>query len=248
MKNPYRASNRCTATAQIMNSEVMRLRLESLAPILGKRKSYDTCMVEAQRTGEWVMTHESWRLLVPHNRREAPYIVPLTLDAVRDQEFITALSSDIPFLRNALNNAPACMGRTIDTIHVHKGMAMPAAIDASFGRLPHHVRGAPMFYGRPWFSNIAIVGEDDDEETVELYAKLLILFQVRKRRLLVPYAFIKYYDIAGEKDGATGCKELQWAATGERYVVIAVTSILRAVELVRTAPDEDVWLVNRYMF
>ncbi|CAI5465917.1 unnamed protein product [Closterium sp. Yama58-4] len=176
IKNPYRASNRRTTTSQIMNSEVMRLRLESLAPILGKRKSYDTCMSEAQRTGERVMSRESWRLLVPHNRHEAPYVVPLTPDSVRDVEFTSALSADLPFLRNALNNAPDCAGRTIDTIHVHNGLAMPAAVDASFSHLPHLVRAAPMFYGRPWFSNIAVVGEDE-LGTTEWYAKVLILFQ-----------------------------------------------------------------------
>ncbi|CAI5952695.1 unnamed protein product [Closterium sp. NIES-64] len=118
IKNPYRASNRRTATAQIMNSEVMRLRLDSIAPVLGKRKAYDTCMVEAQRTGERVMTRESWRLLVPANRLVAPFVVPLTPDADRDSKFLTALSADLPFLRGALNEAPACSGSSIDTIHV----------------------------------------------------------------------------------------------------------------------------------
>ncbi|CAI7798329.1 unnamed protein product [Closterium sp. NIES-53] len=124
-------------------------------------------MVEAQRTEERVMTRESWRQLVPQNRRVAPFVVPLTPDADRDSKFLTALSADLPFLRSALNSAPAYSGTTIDTIHVHNGLAMVAAIDAAFSQLQHHVRAAPMFYGRPWFSNIAVVGEDDDEGTHE---------------------------------------------------------------------------------
>ncbi|CAI5497979.1 unnamed protein product [Closterium sp. Naga37s-1] len=163
-------------------------------------------------------------------------------------EFTNAVAADLPYLRGALNNAPACSGRTIDTIHVHNGLAMPAAVDAAFSRLPHHAGAAPIFHGQPWYSNIAVVGQDDAGTEEEWYAKLLIFFQVRIGRLLVPYAFIKYYDLAPTKDGATGGKTLRWEAAGERYRVIAVNSILRAVESVRTAPDEDVWLVNRFMF
>ncbi|CAI6011458.1 unnamed protein product [Closterium sp. NIES-65] len=57
----------------------------------------------------------------------------------RDLEFSSALSADLPFLRGALNIAPGCTGRTIDTIHVHNGLAIPAAVDAAFSRLPHHL-------------------------------------------------------------------------------------------------------------
>ncbi|CAI7773310.1 unnamed protein product [Closterium sp. NIES-54] len=118
IKNPYRASNRRTTIAHSMNCEVMRLRLDSIAPVLGKCKAYDTCMVEAQRTGERVMTQKSWRLLVPANQLVAPFVVLLTPDADRDSEFLTALSADLPFLCSALNNAPASSGSSIDTIHV----------------------------------------------------------------------------------------------------------------------------------
>ncbi|CAI5503539.1 unnamed protein product, partial [Closterium sp. Naga37s-1] len=46
VKNPYRASNKRNATAQVMNAEVNRLRLQYLAPQLGKRKRYDTALLQ----------------------------------------------------------------------------------------------------------------------------------------------------------------------------------------------------------
>ncbi|CAI5990599.1 unnamed protein product [Closterium sp. NIES-64] len=49
VKNPYRASNKRNAAAQVMNSEVNRLRLQALAPQLGKRKRYDTAMLHVSK-------------------------------------------------------------------------------------------------------------------------------------------------------------------------------------------------------
>ncbi|CAI7917242.1 unnamed protein product [Closterium sp. NIES-53] len=46
VKNPYGASNKRNAAAQVMNVEVNRLRLQALAPQLGKRKRYDTTMLQ----------------------------------------------------------------------------------------------------------------------------------------------------------------------------------------------------------
>ncbi|CAI5979321.1 unnamed protein product [Closterium sp. NIES-64] len=82
---------------------------------------------------------------------------------------------------------------------------MPAAVDAQYSRLPHHIRALPMHHGRQWFSDVAVKGEGSDGDE-EWFAKTLLLFHAKVAGTVKNYAFVKYYREQASVDAATKCK------------------------------------------
>ncbi|CAI5991563.1 unnamed protein product [Closterium sp. NIES-65] len=176
IKNPYRASNKRSVNSQIVGSEEARLRLQYIAPQLMAKKKYDTAMVK-----------------VPDAKRDGP------LQAI--------IGEELKHLRAALDRAPGCdgNGEAIKEVHVHWELAMPAAVDAQYSRLPHRIRALPMHHGRQWFSDVAVKGEGSDGDE-EWFAKTLLLFHAKVAGTVKNYAFVKYYREQASVDAATKCK------------------------------------------
>ncbi|CAI6012420.1 unnamed protein product [Closterium sp. NIES-65] len=176
IKNPYRASNKRSVNSQIVGSEEARLRLQYIAPQLMAKKKYDTAMVK-----------------VPDAKRDGP------LQAI--------IGEELKHLRAALDRAPGCdgNGEAIKEVHVHWKLAMPAAVDAQYSRLPHRIRALPMHHGRQWFSDVAVKGEGSDGDE-EWFAKTLLLFHAKVAGTVKNYAFLKYYREQASVDAATKCK------------------------------------------
>ncbi|CAI5934433.1 unnamed protein product [Closterium sp. NIES-64] len=200
-----RASNKRSVNSQIVGSEEARLRLQYIAPQLMAKKKYDTAMVKAQRTGERVLSKRSWALHVPETRVGAPY--PQVPDAKRDGPLQAIIGEELKHLRAALDRAPGCdgNGEAIKEVHVHWELAMPAAVDAQYSRLPHRIRALPMHHGRQWFSDVAVKGEGSDGDE-EWFAKTLLLFHAKVAGTVKNYAFVKYYREQASVDAATKCK------------------------------------------
>ncbi|CAI5949097.1 unnamed protein product [Closterium sp. NIES-64] len=200
-----RASNKRSVNSQIVGSEEARLRLQYIAPQLMAKKKYDTAMVKAQRTGERVLSKRSWALHVPETRVGAPY--PQVPDAKRDGPLQAIIGEELKHLRAALDRAPGCdgNGEAIKEVHVHWKLAMPAAVDAQYSRLPHRIRALPMHHGRQWFSDVAVKGEGSDGDE-EWFAKTLLLFHAKVAGTVKNYAFLKYYREQASVDAATKCK------------------------------------------
>ncbi|CAI5939488.1 unnamed protein product, partial [Closterium sp. NIES-64] len=200
-----RASNKRSVNSQIVGSEEARLRLQYIAPQLMAKKKYDTAMVKAQRTGERVLSKRSWALHVPETRVGAPY--PQVPDAKRDGPLQAIIVEELKHLRAALDRAPGCdgNGEAIKEVHVQWELAMPAAVDAQYSRLPHRIRALPMHHGRQWFSDVAVKGEGSDGDE-EWFAKTILLFHAKVAGTVKIYAFVKYYREQASVDAATKCK------------------------------------------
>ncbi|CAI5459333.1 unnamed protein product [Closterium sp. Yama58-4] len=201
----------------VVHSEEQRLRLQAIAPMLGAKKTYDTAMIKAQRTGVRVLSRRSWLLHVPRGRVAAPFCIPNAPQANRDAMLEKEIGADLKHLRTALNAASGCnnKGEDIKSIQVHWEMAMPA-VDAQYSRLPHRVRALPRHHGRPWYSDVAVKGETEDGHE-EWYAKVLLLFHCKVDRMTKEYAYVKYYDVLPALDSCTNCKRLKWPPLVARY-------------------------------
>ncbi|CAI5481624.1 unnamed protein product [Closterium sp. Yama58-4] len=95
----------------------------SIAPMLAKKKTYDTAMIKAQRTGVRVLSRRSWLLHVPRGRTVAPFCVPNAAQPKRDEKLEKEIRADLAHLRSALDAAPACnnKGENIQSIQAVVG-------------------------------------------------------------------------------------------------------------------------------
>ncbi|CAI5989268.1 unnamed protein product [Closterium sp. NIES-65] len=127
----------------------------------------------APMNGSRILSRSFWKLAVLPRRTSQAYVEPVAPEAARDAAFNRQLTGDLQNLRRALDAAPGCNGSNVHVIQVHNELAMPAALGADFGRLPHRVRAVASFYGRPWYSDIAVRGRLVDDNHEECGIKFL---------------------------------------------------------------------------
>ena len=99
------------------------------------------------------------------------------------------------------------------------------------------VHAAQRYYGKPWFDDVAVKGEDNNGVEEIWYAQLRLLFSWGGRLM----AFVRWYaavDLAQTTDDTLvqhGCISLQWEKKqggGPLYQVISLDSVLRRVYIV----------------
>ncbi|CAI5460719.1 unnamed protein product, partial [Closterium sp. Yama58-4] len=137
------------------------------------------------------------------------------------------------------------------TIRVKNGMAIPGDEDfTKYSSQTHYVRACASFGDKPWFSDVAVLGEEEvaaaggeiTKRKVIWYAKLLLLFTIdvytpetqafTKRA----YAFVRYFRATGAVH-ASKCPLYGWETGENEYQLLELDSILRVAHMVKINRD-----------
>ncbi|GAQ81132.1 hypothetical protein KFL_000720010 [Klebsormidium nitens] len=91
-------------------------------------------------------------------------------------------------------------------VTVHTALSLPVGDSKRFGNRPMYARATKDFHKRPWFSNVAVQGEDPGQPPVDLYARVRMFLsfwavnpetRARTRREV---ALMRYYKELGSRD------------------------------------------------
>ncbi|CAI5980171.1 unnamed protein product [Closterium sp. NIES-64] len=189
-------------------------------------KTYETAMCLAIEQHQRVLTKTSRTMTVgePQDKTWTSYKLALGEDVMRrfSGELVRA-------------------GIVVSTLQVHTAVAIPPHTQMDTRDHGQLVKAAP---DERKFSNIRIQGGG-----AEWYGKLLILFQFTgPDGAKVQRAFVKYYDEVSPPCPVTGCLRLVPTTGEDDYSVIEVDSILALAHIVPSFTDDDMFLVNRFLF
>ncbi|CAI5471576.1 unnamed protein product [Closterium sp. Yama58-4] len=132
------------------------------------------------------------------------------------------------------------------TIRVKNGMAIPGDEDfTKYSSQTHYVRACASFGDKPWFNDVAVLGEEEIEAVggqttrrkVIWYARLLLLFTIdvyateTKAFSKRAYAFVRYFRATGAMH-ASKCPVYAWEAGDNEYQLLELDNILRVAHMV----------------
>ncbi|CAI5981405.1 unnamed protein product [Closterium sp. NIES-64] len=245
VKRAYRATNKRNAEPQIVQHDVRSHMLRSLQAADSNSVDGPHRMVALQEAiGKGVNTfaagsfNVNWRL----NWCDAS-------DAWK--EHVALAPGDMTRLKTLLGSLEEGGTKVSSTIHVKKGMAIPGDEDFTrYSSQAHYVRAMPSFMDSPWFSDVAVLGEEG-EKKVMWYARLLCLFvadvfttardEVEQRE----YAFVRFYKVTDEEH-RSHCPVLTWDDAGTEYHLIDAETVLRVAHVVPLGDGR--FLLNKFKF
>ncbi|CAI5963178.1 unnamed protein product [Closterium sp. NIES-65] len=135
------------------------------------------------------------------------------------------------------------------TIRVKNSMAIPGDEDfTKYSSQTHYVRACASFGDKPWFSDVAVLGEEEvaaaggeiTKRKVIWYARLLLLFTIDVYTPLTKaftkraYAFVRYLRATGAVH-ASKCPVYAWEAGENEYQLLELDNILRVAHMVGNA-------------
>ncbi|CAI6009689.1 unnamed protein product [Closterium sp. NIES-65] len=147
-----------------------------------------------------------------------------------------------------------------NTIRVKNGMAIPGDEDfTKYSSQTHYVRACASFGDKPWFSDVAVLGEEEvaaaggeiTKRKVIWYARLLLLFTIDVYTPLTKaftkraYAFVRYFRATGAVH-ASKCPVYAWEAGENEYQLLELDNILRVAHMVKLS--EGRFVMNKFKF
>ncbi|CAI6007991.1 unnamed protein product [Closterium sp. NIES-65] len=144
------------------------------------------------------------------------------------------------------------------TIRVKNGMAIPGDEDfTKYSSQTHYVRACTSFGDKPWFNDVAVLGEEEVEAAggqttrrkVIWYARLLLLFTIdvytpeTKAFFKRAYAFVRYFRATGAVH-ASKWPVYAWEAGDNEYQLLELDNILRVAHMVSVS--EGLFVMNKF--
>jgi hypothetical protein len=104
-----------------------------------------------------------------------------------------------------------------------------------------HVHATPSFHNNPWFSDIEIFMEqENDAPSLFSWGKILLLFKKGDLNL----AFIRWYEY-NDIESKFGCPYLKLI---DQFDIIFIESINSAVHIIKDFTCDNAYFVNKYIF
>lgn len=105
-----------------------------------------------------------------------------------------------------------------------------------------NIHATPSFHNNPWFSDIEILMEqEDDIPNLFSWGKVLLLFKKGDLNL----AFIRWYEYNDDLKSKFGCPYLKLL---DQFDIIFIESINSAVHIIRDFTCDNAYFVNKYIF
>ncbi|CAI5495963.1 unnamed protein product, partial [Closterium sp. Naga37s-1] len=223
VKGPVRGGNWKDIPRRIVAEDMQREIAREIAANAGGGREYVTALREAVR-------HQEYRL----TKRGKP-MTPTVADDGLFQEYREVVGPDMDGLVGRIRAAgvdPSC-------ISVHTAVAIPRSRGGELVEKAAFVKASPR---ENWFSDVAIMASRR-----EWYARTLLIFRGRKAEGgMGDFAFVKFYEVAGECPYTT-CKELRPGWSPLTHGVIELSSIKRLVHVCKSFTNPKVLLLNKFM-
>ncbi|GJP66186.1 hypothetical protein CLOP_g23090 [Closterium sp. NIES-67] len=128
--------------------------------------------------------------------------------------------------------------RTCDArVNLHRGVAVPPGENYEiYNRHAQFARATPLFYGRPWFSDVAVTDHSTDDADAQRFCKLLLMFTLTNGEECQQVAFVRFYNVLGPAEGSV-LDRMTWASGDGAYGIVPVDDILRVLHVAPLTDD-----------
>ncbi|GJP34542.1 hypothetical protein CLOM_g18977 [Closterium sp. NIES-68] len=128
--------------------------------------------------------------------------------------------------------------RTCDArVNLHRGVAVPPGENYEiYNRHAQFARATPLFYGRPWFSDVAVTDHSTDDADAQRFCKLLLMFTLTNGEECQQVAFVRFYNVLGPAEGSV-LDRMTWASGDGAYGIVHVDDILRVLHVAPLTDD-----------
>ncbi|CAI5505964.1 unnamed protein product [Closterium sp. Naga37s-1] len=221
VKVPVRGSNWKDIPRRIVEEEVQREITREVAALAGGGRQYVTALREAVRLQGHVLTRKSRNANVSNEEDAVLWV------------YREALGSDMKALGRCLLEADV----TTTEIKVRGHSANPSSELVAKGTF---VKASP---SENWFSDVAVRNPKEKE----WYARCMCVFRATNSEGKEgAYAYVKYYEAAGECPMTT-CVQLTPGRAHNKYAVVDVECIKRVVHVCRSYVNKKVMLLNKFL-
>ncbi|CAI7802361.1 unnamed protein product [Closterium sp. NIES-54] len=227
VKRPSRGTNWKNVEDRIVRKHLEHEVVRQLVREAGGDNTYETSMKEACLAGRRVLTKTHKKMVVGDITDSVFRSYVLTLGE-------PAMSAMVLRLKQA--------GINTQVLQVHTALAIPPHDKIEWTSRGQFVKASP---AQKNFSSIAI---NPAGKGSLWYGRCLVLFHYNKGGELRRGAYVEYYTEDKRQCLSTGCKRLLPTEGDDNYAVIDVDCILSLVHIVPSCEDDEVSLLNRFVW